>query len=148
MNISKTFKAFTRNHFFLPAVLLMLLMSCDKEKEHPVPYVRVEFHINVLHHNLSNPGMSAQFIGHGYRGLFVYRLSTDEFRAYDRACPDDPHACTLNISEENALLVEAPCCDSSYLLTDGSPIEGPMGYPLREYRTYFDPGSGRLSVSN
>ncbi len=113
-----------------------------------MPYVRVEFYTNVLHHNLSNPGMSAQITGHGYRGLFIYRLSMTEVRAYDRACPDDPHACTLNISEDAAELVNSPCCPFTYILTDGSPVDGHSGYPLREYRTSFDPESGRLTVRN
>ena len=140
--------AFRKVHTFTVIFLLMLLVSCDKENEHPVPYVRVDFHTNVLHHNLSNPGMSAQITGHGYRGLFIYRLSMTEVRAFDRACPKDPHVCTLNLSEDTAELVESSCCPSTYILTDGSPVDGPAGYPLREYRTYFDPESGRLSVRN
>ncbi len=141
---------FKIKHIFLKVLLVflpVLLNSCSKEDDHPVPYVRVEFSFLVHNHNLSHSGMSAQFLGHGYRGIFVYRVSPDEFRAYDRACTYSPHTCTLNISEDNAVLVGADCSESVYSLLDGYPLEGPANYPLREYRTYFD-GENRLTIRN
>ena len=132
----------------LIAFMVLIMVSCNKEDDHPVPYVRVDLEINVIHYNLSNPGMSAQFEGHGYRGIFVYRVSMDEFRAYDRACTYSPHTCTLNISEDNAVLVGAECSESVYSLLDGYPLEGPANYPLREYRTYFNSVSNRLTIRN
>ncbi len=143
----KKIMEFEKRYIFFIAILMMLLLSCNKEDEHPVPNVPVEYHTNVLHHNLNNPGMSAQITGHGYRGLFIYRLSMTEVRAYDRACPEDP-ACTLNISDSSAELVESSCCASTYILTDGSPVQNHSGYPLRKYRCFFDSESGRLTVRN
>lgn len=137
-----------RAYFVFIVILFLIMVSCSKEDEHPVPYVRVEFSLLVHNHNLSNPGMSAQFLGHGYRGIFIYRVSMDEFRAYDRACTYSPHTCTLNISEDNAVLVGAECSESVYSLLDGYPIEGPAAYPLREYQTYFDGVSNRLTIRN
>ena len=132
----------------------LLFQGCDKDREHPVPYVRVTVSFNVLHHNLSAPGLSAQFSRHdlggsaGYQGIIVYRLSNDEFRAYDRACPCNPHNCIVSIEEDNPVLAFAPECESRFILTDGSVVEGPSRFPLREYRTSFDPHTNRLMISN
>jgi hypothetical protein len=134
--------------YFLVVLFLLALASCSKDDEHPVPYVRVELDINVIHYNLNQPGMSAELLGHGYRGIFIYRVSENQFRAFDRACPDNPHQCTLNISEENQVIAEAECCDSDFILIDGSSVENVSPYPLREYRTSFNSSTNRLRVVN
>ncbi|MDR4987712.1 MAG: hypothetical protein RG741_02590 [Bacteroidales bacterium] len=125
--------------------------SCSKDDEHPVPYVHIHFEFNVIHYNLSNPGMSHQFLREesgGYRGIFVYRVSTDQFRAFDRACPINPHSCTLSISEDSAVLVGADCSEAVFSLLDGSPVSGTSNYPLREYRTYFNSQTNRLLITH
>ncbi len=137
--------------YLLLSASLLLLFSCGKEDDHPVPYVRVEFSFNITNYNLTGPGMSAEFprgTYQGYRGLFVYRVSMDEFRAYDRACPTNPHQCTLNISDENPVLVAAECSNATFSLLDGAPIEGVSNYPLREYRTSYNPNTFRLTITN
>ncbi len=132
----------------------LLFQGCDKDREHPVPYVRVSVSFNVLHYNLSAPGLSAQFSrdelggSAGYQGIIVYRLSIDEFRAYDRACPCDPHNCIASIEEDNPVLAFAPACESRFILTDGSVVEGPSRFPLRQYRTSFDPHTNRLTITH
>ncbi len=133
---------------FLIISLLLYMTSCGKEDDHPVPYVRVELDINVIHYNLNQPGMSAELVGHGYRGIFIYRVSQDQFRAFDRACPDNPHQCTLNISEENQVIAEADCCESDFILIDGSSVNNMSNYPLREYRTSFNLETNRLRIVN
>lgn len=134
--------------YSLVIIFLVAMASCNKEDDHPVPYVRVELDINVIHYNLNHAGMSAELPGHGYRGIFIYRVSNDQFRAFDRACPDNPHQCTLNISDDNPVIVEADCCASDFLLIDGSSIENESNYPLREYRTIFNLETNRLRVIN
>lgn len=138
----------TKIIYLIISLLLLSLSSCNKEDDHPVPYVRVELDINVIHYNLNQPGMSAELVGHGYRGIFIYRVSQDQFRAYDRACPDNPHQCTLNISEENQVIAEADCCESDFILIDGSSINNASNYPLREYRTIFNMDTNRLRIVN
>ncbi|MFP4064047.1 MAG: hypothetical protein ACLFN2_05295 [Bacteroidales bacterium] len=134
--------------------IALLLQGCDKEREHPVPYVRVSVSFNVLHYNLSAPGLSAQFSRQdlggnaGYQGIIVYRLSPDEFRAYDRACPSAPHNCIVSIDEDNAVLAFSPASESRFILTDGSVVEGPARFPLRQYQTTFDPNTNRLRITN
>ncbi len=128
----------------------LLINGCDKEREHPVPYVRVMFDFNIIHHNLGSPGLSAQFSRElaGYQGIIAYRLSMDAFRAYDRACPVNPHQHIVSIDPDNSVLASCPDCGSVFILTDGSVVEGPSQYPLREYRAIFDPSSNRLRITN
>lgn len=136
---------------FILFVLMLLPTACDEDREHPVPYVRVDFNFNVLHYNLAGPGSSHQFSDFesgGYRGIIVHRLSMDEFRAFDRACPCDPHNCMVSIDPENQLLARDPCCESVFLLIDGTIMEGDAQFPLKEYRAIFNPATNRLHISN
>ncbi len=143
-----------RRRYFIPLLLVCVLTAlagCDKDREHPVPYVHVQFDFNIIHYNLNSVGSSHQFSQHesgGYRGIVVYRLSMDEFKAYDRACPCDPHHCTVSISADNPVLVTDPCCGSTFLLMDGSLVEGDAQFPLKEYRALFNPGTNRLTITN
>ncbi len=141
-----------RRHTCLILFLVMVFTTaCDREYPHPVPDVVVSFDFNVLHHNLSNPGFSAQFhkeISGGIGGVFVYRHSMDEFKAFDRACPSNPHVCVLHINTDNMLLASSECCNSTFLLIDGSVVEGSSEFPLKQYRASFDPATNRVRVSN
>lgn len=140
------------NEFSTFLILLMVLTAaCDREYPHPVPDVLVSFEFNVLHYNLSNPGFSAEFnreVSGGYGGIFVYRQSLDEFKAFDRACPTSPHSCILSIDADNVLLVSSDCCNSIFLLIDGSVLDGTSEFPLKQYRASFDPATNRVRISN
>ena len=80
------------------------------------------------------------------RGLIVYRLSNDQFMAYDRTPPYKPDSCCLgNNTNCTKLLVGNAypfavdtCTDSKYLLIDGSPTEGPSNQFLFSYITEYD----------
>lgn len=136
---------------FTGLLSLIAVQSCDKDKEHPVPYVMVDHHFNIIHYDLAAPGFSHQFSrseAGGYRGIIVYRLSTDEFRAYDRACPCDPHNCTVSIKEGDMLRATDPCCGSTFILIDGSVETGDAPAPLKEYRAIFNAGTNRLHITN
>ncbi len=144
--------------FSIPVILFLLAAvffhSCDKDREHPVPHVHVNIDLNIINYNLNSPGLSHQFAQNeggrifGYRGIIVYRLSTDEFRAFDRACPCNPHQCTVSIDPENRVTATDACCGSRFLLIDGSVMEGDAGFPLKPYRTFFNPSTNRLQITN
>ncbi len=76
------------------------------------------------------------------RGLIVYRLSQDEFRAYDRLPPNNPD-CRDNNGNLTRLVVDFPfvvdnCNDIKYNIINGDIFEGDGIYPLIQYRTSFD----------
>lgn len=119
--------------------LLLFPLSCGKENQHPVPVVPVEFTINIESTQfieLNSIGGWAYFSG-GYRGIIIYRWSYDEFRAFDRACPHHPYEQCARITVEDPPIAICNCCESMYLLIDGSVVDGPSRYPLKQYRTYF-----------
>ena len=133
------------------AATLIFLPGCSKDREHPVPYVYVDFNFNITNYNLDSPGLTHQFPkdqypNGGYQGMIVYRESETEFRAFDRACPSHPHNCQVSIKEDNELYGKCPCCGSEFLLIDGNVIEGEARYPLKEYSTSFN--RPRLRVTN
>ena len=142
---------FKYNKLILVFVSLFALVSCDDDQRHPVPDVYVDFEFNIIHYNLSGPGSAHQFSrdeSGGYQGIIVYRVSMDEFRAYDRACPCDPHNCKVSIDPEDNWYATDPCCNSVFLLLDGTLVEGSAQFPLKEYRARFNPQTNRLRISN
>ncbi len=121
----------------IPLFCVFCFTGCDKDSQHPVPEVYVDFKINLelpSNHKLTNVNGREYYTG-GYKGIIIYRLSEEEFRAFDRAC-------TYNISEriisEDPPIAECEDCESSYLLLDGSVVEGPAKHHLKEYRVVFE----------
>ena len=77
------------------------------------------------------------------RGIIVYRLSQDEFLAYDRLPPNEPNACCDAQGNCTRLVVDFPfvldnCNNIKYSILDGSIIEGDGIYPLIQYHTSYN----------
>jgi hypothetical protein len=132
----------------LLALMMLLPLSCGKDGRHPVPDVMVNFTLNLestQYIELNVVGGWAYFTG-GYRGIIIYRQSIDEFRAFDRACPYHPYDDCALIRVFDPPLATDTCCGSRFLLIDGSVVTGPSEWPLKQYRTFFNPPF--LQVSN
>ncbi len=138
-------------YFFKPAIILLavLLPHCDKEFQDPVPNVHVSINLDLsstLYGDLSIIGNHIYITG-GYRGIIVYRMSQDDFRAYERACPYDHHKQHARVVvEDNGLTMIDSTCLSRYLLLDGSVFEGPATRGLKTYRTHYT--GNNLYISN
>lgn len=140
---------------FYPGVLIVLVFllvysgGCKKEEETDIPYRYVSFDIipgSIQFGNLNIPGNHAYVTG-GYRGVVIYHRSQDDYVAFDRACTHDwEKDCAQVKVEDDQITLKCPCCGSKFLLTDGSPFEGPAIRSLRAYNTYFD--GHNLYVSN
>ncbi len=112
-----------------------LLSECDKDMKHPVPDVHVDFRIDLqITYKLNTIGGWEYFTG-GYRGIVIYRASEDEFSAFDRACT---HNIYNSIVVNDPPIAECEECGSSYLLIDGSVVNGPAKHQLKQYRTILD----------
>lgn len=122
-------------------IILIFPYSCKDKDEDLIPYVSVDFTIDVLstfYSELSVPGGFVYVTG-GYKGILLYRLSMDEFLAYDRCCSYKPYEpCERIEMESSGLTMIDSCCGSRFLILDGSPFEGPATKMLRPYSTYFD----------
>ncbi len=127
-------------------VLLLILIlgtpfSCRDKDENLIPYVTVDFTIDILstfYTELTSVGGYVYLTG-GYKGILIYRLSMEEFLAYDRCCSYEPREpCERIQMEPSGLTMIDSCCGSRFIILDGTPIEGPATRMLRQYRTMFD----------
>lgn len=131
---------------YLPAILVFFfVVSCRKDKQKPeIPYVvvNIQLYPNTLDY-ISVSGWV--YVTGGYRGLIVYRMTDNDFMAYERTCPYDPDkdCARVEVESSNITAVDS-CCGSQYILTDGSPIRGPSGYSLQQYQTSYDGNQLRI----
>ncbi len=129
----------TRALLFILA--MTTIISCENVNTTGIPYAPVNFQIVV-----SNPDFVAlQAVGGfvsitgGSRGIIIYRASPDEFRAYDRHCTFMPQeGCRVTMDDTDIFAVCTECCDSKFLIVDGSPTEGPAALGLLQYNTSFN----------
>ena len=131
-------------------LLILILTGCAKEENpNEIPYVVVNFVIlpnSTEYLELNGVGGWVYLTG-GYRGIIVYRKSTDEFMAFERACPHDWEAADARIEvESSGLTTVCPSCQSKFILIDGTPFEGPSHYPMKQYQTQYD--GNQLYISN
>ena len=133
--------------YFILISLMIFLASCDKEEEKSeIPYVYVNFVIYPNTIDFIPEGGYVTTTG-GYKGLIIYRPFSDQFMVFERACPFDPLEDDARVYvEDNGVIAVDSVCGSRFLLTDGSPIEGPAKRALKQYRSRYDGYS--LQVSN
>lgn len=128
--------------------VLAFFTGCDKENEaHNIPYIYVNFEIypNTLDFI---PETGYIYVTGGYKGIIIYRPFSDQFLAYERACPHDPLVEGARVQvESSGIIAVDSVCGSRFFLTDGSPIKGsPASRSLKQYRTSYD--GNVLRVSN
>jgi len=132
---------------FAIGILFFMTSGCGKENDTTnIPYVYVNFTIYPNSLDFIPDGGFVYATG-AYKGIIIYRPMHDEFLAFERACTHDPLVSNSRIEVENSgIIAKCPTCNSRFLLTDGSPIEGPASVALQQYRTRYDGYS--LIVSN
>ena len=122
-------------------LIVCFALACSKDTNSNIPLVNVDVTIylnNPAYNMLSVPG-GWTYVNGGSRGIIIYRVSNDQFNAYDRHCTyDSSNSCALvsvDVTNINGL---DDCCGSKFLLTDGSITNGPANLPLKKYQTNFD----------
>lgn len=125
-------------------VTALMTISCERERQIPVPYVYVNYTLylsNPSNYHLLVPGSYLILPDLGNHGIIVYRKSigdTNDFVAFDLTCTVEPlENCILKMDEEGYYL-ECPCCGSLYSVWDGLPARAPAKWPLLEYQTSFN----------
>ena len=148
------FSCFTRlANLTLVFCLIVSFWACTDDNDiSPIPDVYVNIVINpasIEYGNLNIPGNYALIKG-GYRGIIVYHVIDNQYMAYERTCTYDwEKPCSKLIIDASGLIARDPCCKSSFLLIDGSPMEGSLAtIPLKQYKTMYDPNFGRLYITN
>ncbi len=137
--------------FILFLGLVLLLSSCKKNKNHPVPSIPFDLTIDInlpSYNTLIGVGTWA-YVNGGSRGIIVYRRSIDEFVAFDRHSPADPDALCLEPlfpDPDNFLTLIDSCSTARYSLYDGSPIQD-SEFGLRQYQTSYN-GTNLVRIYN
>ena len=141
-----------KNKSLLLVVLLasLLLQGCREYIENPnYPNAIINFTIypNSIHEYELNTVSGYKYYTSDplstSRGVIVYRLSMDEFRAYDHLPPNYPNACCDGDGNCTRLVVDFPfvvdnCNGIKYNIINGDIFEGDGIYPLIQYHTVFD----------
>ena len=131
--------------------ILALVVSCNKNNNHPVPNIAFDFTIDInlpMYNGLMGVGGWC-YVNGGSKGIIVYRRAIDEFVAFDRHSPADVNGtCSwpLYPDEDNFLTLIDTCNTASFSLYDGSPISNSQ-YGLRQYQTVFN-GNNLLRIYN
>ena len=145
-------KTKTISTLFLIAIMAMFAFSaCDKNDQPPIQtgYVNITIYPNSTEYlELNNVGGWVYlYANEPSRGILVYRLSIDEFKAFERTPTYKPDSCCVYgpelkcsriLVDESGIIAVDTCSGSEYLMIDGSVISGPAVYPLVQYQTAFD----------
>ncbi|MBR9831902.1 hypothetical protein GYB57_07140 [bacterium] len=130
--------------------LLFILMAigCDDNTTNSnIPNVAVNIYLSLQDPefiDLTVPSGSVNVTG-GSRGIVVYRVNEDEFKAYDRHCTYAPSSsCGIVEMENSGVSLRDNCCGSVFSIFSGYPSQGPAMVPLKEYRTSFDGNTLRI----
>lgn len=115
-------------------------LSCKKSTQQ-IPYVPVNFYLytsSPQFNQLSAVG-GWTYVNGGSRGIVIYHRSIDEFIALDRHCTYNIDDACGRVSVDNSFItLTDSCCNSQFLLYDGSVTKGPAGIPLKTYQTSYD----------
>lgn len=110
----------------------------------------ITINLNLPEYNaLINPGGWLYLTG-GSRGIIVYRISNDEFVAYDRHCTYNvPQRCRVSVIEDSGITAkDEECCGSVFDLYTGGVLEGPAQLGLQSFRTFYNSDTRTLRIFN
>ncbi len=119
----------------------LLAASCRKARPGGVPLTNVNISINVNNPSYADIAVTGGwlYLSGGSQGIIVYRSSPDDFVAMDRHCPyQTAELCRVIVDDSNIIARDTACCQSAFLILDGSVSEGPSALPLQRYNTSFN----------
>jgi hypothetical protein len=130
-------------------IFIASVFACKKNTDQIEP-ANVEFYIYLTEPSFQTLNTVGNFVyvTGGVKGIIVYHKSIDEFVAFERSCPYDPNVSTAIISvDSSGLGLVDYNCGSKYNILDGSIVNGPTAYPLRQYYCEYD-GVSALHIHN
>jgi nitrite reductase/ring-hydroxylating ferredoxin subunit len=134
--MNKVFK-----YSLLPSLMLIVCswLSCKKDNNAvPVVYTDVYLYTTDPAFAPLNATSGYAYVAGGSKGILVFRKSQTEFMAYDRHCTYKVENGNIITVDASGLLAVDAACNSKFLITDGSPSQGPAINPLKRYQTAFD----------
>ncbi len=140
-------------HFFYISILFFIALNyygC-REVHDRIPEVFVDIELNLNNpdfYPLQTTGNHVRITG-GVSGIIVYRKSSSEFLAVERACPHDPEKGVIVTDETGHFAIDSIGCGSEFsLLIDGMVTKGPSKFPLKIYHTAYLPNLNILQITN
>ena len=139
--------------FLITGLLLIATAGCkNNENTLPLAPVNITIDPNSTIYQPLNIETGWMYLGEAQgveppsRGLIVYRLTTDEFMAFERTPPFKPDSCCTTSGKGCSKLVVDDyypfimdtCTGSKYLILDGSVVNSPSNMPLGTYYTEYD----------
>ncbi len=133
--------------------------GCDRINNHPIPDVGVYFTINLIIENaLMVPGNSVYFPLAGYGGVIIScEQPGSVYYAFDAACPNEAiRSCRVLRDEPldncpcllNNLTLTCTCCESQFLVFNGTLIRGPATTSLKQYNVTLLNNATTLLIYN
>jgi len=133
------------------ATIISVFYSCTEEEPVIVPDVYVYFTINLdlpqfNHLKSINNAVKVNNEGYNNNGVIVYRLSYDDYYAFDATCPQHVNVSTSVTLDDSGSGGGATCphCSTTYSFFNYG--QASNGYPLKRYKVNLS--GNLLTVSN
>lgn len=128
--------------------LLSFISSCiDRNDYIRDVYVNIEIPLNQPEYSDLDAIGNSIFISGGVKGIIIYHLNVNDYRAFDRNCTFEPSTECAYIDYINSTIASCSCCESKYLIDqDGVTANGPALLPLKQYYTSYS--GGILKITN
>ena len=121
---------------------ICLIMGCNKDDTFPDVYINESIYVTGPEYiGVYNNLWAYQMEPGGVGGLIIVQGMNNEFIVYDQACTfEASQECVISGENNNNDIILAckNCCNSKFVINDGSVIEGPANRALKRYNSYFD----------
>ena len=132
----------------LAFVILSLGCSSDAEPNQLLPNIPVDQTVDLSlpqYVNLLVPGGWVDTIPGGVNGIVLYRIKTNEYKAFDRSCPQ--YNCGSKMTFDGSIKLKCSCHNSEFSILDGSSQTNGIVHGAREYRVSLI-GSSIIRITN
>lgn len=118
-------------------VALVFFLSCSPDlSDDAIPYTpftEVFVNLNLPQNFILQSDGNYKYIGGGVKGIILYRVNANKFRAFERNCSYQPNAACATVEVHvSGLYMEDTCCGSVFSMA-GLPQGGPAWRELRQY---------------
>jgi hypothetical protein len=137
-----------RGIFSLMVLALLIMAACNKDNgdRQPLPPINITIDPNSTIYQELNITGGWMYLDQQdgaeppSRGIIVYRMTEDQFLAFERTPPFKPDSCCNPAKTVCTALLVNPypfivdtCTLAKYSMLDGSPVSGPSNMPLSAY---------------
>ena len=122
-------------------VLSIFSIGCNNDYTFPNTQVNIAIPITMpQYNNVYNNIWGYEYLNGGLGGIIIVKSLNNEFIAYDRSCTFELNSdCIVSGSNLNdPILTCTDCCNSKFIINDGSVTDGEANQALKRYNTYFN----------